>query len=224
MLKPKKKITQKEIQRDPFLESVDSAQAHFENNKTLFTQIGAGILVVIVGITVLTNKNKEHTSEGFTSLSKALVALDQEDLTNAKFQLETVLNNYSGTLPAVESEFFLGKIYFDEGDFSKASKHLENFNSQGKNSLLLAASARMLASIEVENGNVTNAINIIKKAINKTSLVNQKNSLILDEVNLLILNGSIDDARKTIDKVLSVKGLPSSQKQVAEELLGRMAS
>ena len=106
MLKPKKKITQKEIQRDPFLESVDSAQAHFENNKTLFTQIGAGILVIIVGITVLTNKNKEHTSEGLTSLSKALVALDQEDLTNAKFQLETVLNNYSGTLPAVESEFF----------------------------------------------------------------------------------------------------------------------
>ena len=224
MLKPKKKITQKEIQRDPFLESVDSAQAHFENNKTLFTQIGAGILVVIVGITVLTNKNKEHTTEGLTSLSKALVALDQEDLTNAKFQLETVLNEYSGTLPATESDFFLGKIYFDEGNFSKSAKHLNNFHSKGENNLLLAASDRMLANIEVKNGNVSNAIKIIKNEINKTSLVNQKNSLILDEVNLLILNGSIDDARKTIDKVLSVKGLPSSQKQVAEELLGRMAS
>ena len=224
MLKPKKRITQKEIQRDPFLESVDSAQAHFENNKTLYSQIGVGIFVVIVGITILTNKNKEHTSKGLTSLSRALVALDQDDMTNAKFQFETVLNDYNGTLPAIESEFFLGKIYFDEGDFSKAAKHLDNFNSQGENSLLLAASARMLASIEVENGNVTDAIEIIRKAVNKTSLVNQKNSLILDEADLLITNGSIDDARKIIKKVLNGKNLPSSQKQDAEELLGRIAS
>lgn len=224
MLKPKKKITEKEIQIDPFLESVDNAQAHFKNNKTLYSQIGAGILVVIVGITVLTNKNKEHTAEGLTSLSKALVALDQEDLTNAKFQLETVLNEYSGTLPATESDFFLGKIYFDEGDFIKAAKHLNNFNSKGEKNLLLAASARMLANIEVENGNVSNAIKIIKKAINNTSLVNQKNSLILDEAGLLITNGSIDDARKIIEKILSVKDLPNSQKQLAEELLGKITS
>ena len=132
MLKPKKKITQKEIQRDPFLESVDLAQAHFEHNKKLYSQIGVGILVLVIGFIVLTNKNKEHTAKGVTSLSKALVALDQEDLTNAKFQLETVVNDYNGTDPAIESGFFLGKIYFDEGEFDQASTYLNNFISQGK--------------------------------------------------------------------------------------------
>ena len=224
MLKPKKKITQKEIQRDPFLESVDTAQAHFEHNKSLYTQIGIGILVVIVGITVLTNKNRDHTSKGITALSKALVALDQKDFTNAKFQLETVLDDFSGTEPAVESEFFLGKIFYDEGDFDQATGHLNSFNDQGENKMLLAATAKMLADIEIKNGNVPDAIKIIRKAINKTSLVNQKNSLILNEADLLISIGSIEDARQNILKVLTSENLPISQKQDAEELLGRIAS
>jgi predicted negative regulator of RcsB-dependent stress response len=224
MLKPKKKITQKEIQRDPFLESVDSAQAHLEHNKKLYSKIGVGILAIVVGFTVLNNKNKEHTSKGVTSLSKALVALDQEDLTNAKFQLETVVNDYSGTNPAIESGFFLGKIYFDEGDFNQASSHLNNFISLGKNKMLLAASARMLADIEVQNGNIDEAIRIIRIAIKKTSLANQKNSLILDEAALLISNGNVDDARQKIQMVLEVENLPSSQKQDADLLLGKLTS
>ena len=224
MLKPKKKITQKEIQRDPFLESVDLAQAHFEHNKKLYSQIGVGILVLVIGFIVLTNKNKEHTAKGVTSLSKALVALDQEDLTNAKFQLETVVNDYNGTDPAIESGFFLGKIYFDEGEFDQASTYLNNFISQGKNNMLLSASARMLADIEVQNGNIAEAIKIIRRAINKTKLVNQKNSLILDEAALLISNGNLDDARQKIQTVLEVKDLPNSQKQDADVLLGKLTS
>jgi len=42
MLKPKKKITRKEIQRDPFLESVDQAQAHLEENRSLYMKLAIG--------------------------------------------------------------------------------------------------------------------------------------------------------------------------------------
>jgi len=135
-----------------------------------------------------------------------------------------VLDDFSGTEPAVESEFFLGKIFYDEGDFDQATEHLNSFNDQGENKMLLAATARMLADIKIKNGNVPDAIKIIRKAINKTSLVNQKNSLILNEADLLISIGSIEDARQNILKVLTSENLPTSQKQDAEELLGRIAS
>jgi Flp pilus assembly protein TadD len=90
--------------------------------------------------------------------------------------------------------------------------------------MLLAASARMLADIEVQNGNIDEAIRIIRIAIKKTSLANQKNSLILDEAALLISNGNVDNARQKIQMVLEVENLPSSQKQDADILLGKLTS
>ena len=36
MLKPKKKITRKEIKRDPFLETIDKLENSFEKNKKTF--------------------------------------------------------------------------------------------------------------------------------------------------------------------------------------------
>ena len=48
MLRPKKKITRKEIQRDPFLESVDQAQAHLEDNRSLYLKIGIGLIAVLL--------------------------------------------------------------------------------------------------------------------------------------------------------------------------------
>ena len=50
MLKPKRKITKKEIKRDPFLETIDKLENSFEQNKKTFLNI---ILVLIAGIFII---------------------------------------------------------------------------------------------------------------------------------------------------------------------------
>jgi len=224
MLKPTKKNTKKEIQSDPFLDTVGNAQAHFEHNKTLYTQIITGFLVLVAGFMFLSNKNKVHIKEGNTALGNALVAIDQDDLSNAKFQLETVFNDYSDTKPSYEAAYFLGKIYFEEEDFILAKKYITTFSENSNNEMLLVSSAKMLSDIEEKNNNIENAIKIIKNSKKKVNLASQKNSLELDEARLLISSGLIDNARKKLNNILNLKDIPNNQKQIAEELLGQISS
>ena len=44
MLKPKRRITRKEIKRDPFLETIDKLENSFEKNKKTFLNIFLGLL------------------------------------------------------------------------------------------------------------------------------------------------------------------------------------
>ena len=224
MLKPKKKITRKEIQRDPFLETVDTAQAYFENNKTLYTQIISGVLVLVAGFMCLSNKNRMHVKEGNIALGNALIAIDQTDLSNAKFQLETVYNDYSDTKPSFQAGYFLGKIYFDEGNFELAKKYVTNFSDNSSNEMLLVSSAKMLSDIEMQNNNFKSAITLIRDTKKKVNLASLRNLLDLDEARLLIQSGLIDNARAKLNSILDLKDIPNDQKQTAEQLLGQISS
>ena len=48
MLKPKRKITRKEIQKDPFLESIFSFKEHFESKKQLYYKIILSVIAVFI--------------------------------------------------------------------------------------------------------------------------------------------------------------------------------
>lgn len=224
MLKPKKNITQKEIQRDPFLETVDQAQAHFEDNKSFYAKIITGALVALLGFFILNKKNSEHNINASVSLGQALVALEQSDLSNAKFQLETVLDDYSGTPSSINANYFLGKIYFDEGDYPKSKKLISTFYKKSSNDMMLTASAQLLAEIEVQNSNNPGAIEILKKAIRSTALESQKNVLSLSQAKIFISIGDDKKALANIDLLLASSTISSAQKQAAEELLGKIAS
>ena len=224
MLKPKKNITQKEIQRDPFLETVDQAQAHFEDNKSFYAKIITGALVALLGFFILNKKNSEHNINASVSLGQALVALEQSDLSNAKFQLETVIDDYSGTPSSINANYFLGKIYFDEGDYPKSKKLISTFYKKSSNDMMLTASAQLLAEIEVQNSNNPGAIEILKKAIRSTALESQKNALSLSQAKIFISIGDDKKALTSIDLLLASSTVSSAQKQAAEELLGKIAS
>tara|TARA_B110000444_G_scaffold93183_1_gene88037 strand:- start:16155 stop:16829 length:675 start_codon:yes stop_codon:yes gene_type:complete len=224
MLKPKKNITQKEIQRDPFLETVDQAQAHFEDNKSFYAKIITGALVALLGFFILNKKNSEHNINASVSLGQALVALEQSDLSNAKFQLETVIDDYSGTPSSINANYFLGKIYFDEGDYPKSKKLISTFYKKSSNDMMLTASAQLLAEIEVQNSNNPGAIEILKKAIRSTALESQKNVLSLSQAKIFISIGDDKKALANIDLLLASSTISSAQKQAAEELLGKIAS
>ena len=80
MLKPKKNITRKEIQRDPFLESVDQAQAHLEENRSLYMKAAIGLIIVLLGYNIMNEKSTQHKLDASAALGQALVAIDSGDV------------------------------------------------------------------------------------------------------------------------------------------------
>ena len=162
MLRPKKKITRKEIQRDPFLESVDQAQAHLEDNRSLYLKIGIGLIAVILFFNFRSDQNAKHGTEASATLGKALVTLDQGDKSSAKFQLETVFNEFEGTSSALMACYYLGKMEYESDNISGAETYLSTFIKKNSKDPLAPSAAIMLSDIFMGSDNVNDALKMVE--------------------------------------------------------------
>ena len=222
MLKPKKNIAKKEIQRDPFLESVDKAQAHLESNKKKYTNIGLAVLAVLVGYNVLSNKQISTSAKASAELGIAMTSLDKGDTTTAEFQLETIYNNYSGTQSAVDAGYFAGKISYDKNKYDLAKPPIANYIKNSENKFMFAPAILILSSIARFEGNNDKALNYINEGIEKCSLNNEINLLKIHKANILIDIGDRAAARSIIDQILEEEDISIVDKQLAEKLLGKL--
>ena len=50
MLKARKRITKKEIKRDPFLETASKAKEYVEDNQKMITPVGIGVAAQMLGL------------------------------------------------------------------------------------------------------------------------------------------------------------------------------
>ena len=223
MLRPKKKITRKEIQRDPFLESVDQAQAHLEENRSLYLKIAIGIIVALLFFNIRSNRQAQHNIEASASLGKALVTLDQGDKSSAKFQLETVYNEFDGTSSAYTASYYLGKIKYDAGENLEAEGYLSSFLKKNRKDPLAHSAILMLADIAVNQDRMSDAIDMIDKGLKNSSKYDSR-TLELMKARILLDYNKINESNLIIEKLLNEDGLSADHKQLAQELQGKVVS
>ena len=223
MLRPKKKITRKEIQRDPFLESVDQAQAHLEENRSLYLKIAIGIIVALLFFNTRSNRQAQHNIEASASLGKALVTLDQGDKSSAKFQLETVYNEFDGTSSAYTASYYLGKIKYDAGENLEAEEYLSSFLKKNRKDPLAHSAILMLADIAVNQDRMSDAIDMIDKGLKNSSKYDSR-TLELMKARILLDHNKINESNLIIEKILNEEGLSADHKQLAQELQGKVVS
>ena len=223
MLRPKKRITRKEIQRDPFLESVDQAQAHLEENRSLYLKIAIGIIVALLFFNIRSNRQAQHNIEASASLGKALVTLDQGDKSSAKFQLETVYNEFDGTSSAYTASYYLGKIKYDAGENLEAEGYLSSFLKKNRKDPLAHSAILMLADIAVSQDRMSDAIDMIDKGLKNSSKYDSR-TLELMKARILLDHNKINESNLIIEKLLNEDDLSADHKQLAQELQGKVVS
>ena len=223
MLRPKKKITRKEIQRDPFLESVDQAQAHLEENRSLYLKIAIGIIVALLFFNIRSNRQAQYNIEASASLGKALVTLDQGDKSSAKFQLETVYNEFDGTSSAYTASYYLGKIKYDAGEKLEAQEYLSSFLKKNRKDPLAHSAILMLADIAVNQDKMNDAINMIDKGLKNSSKYDSI-TLELMKARILLDYNKTNESNLIIERLLNENNLSADHKQLAQELQGKIVS
>ncbi|SVB86109.1 uncharacterized protein METZ01_LOCUS238963, partial [marine metagenome] len=87
MLKPKRKITKKEIQRDPFIENIFSFKEHINQKKSIYTKVLIGVFAVFILSYLYTNNRSSNFEAAETLISKAMVYVDLGDNDNAMIYL-----------------------------------------------------------------------------------------------------------------------------------------
>tara|TARA_B100002051_G_scaffold262211_1_gene284582 strand:- start:958 stop:1623 length:666 start_codon:yes stop_codon:yes gene_type:complete len=221
MLKPKRKITRKEIKRDPFLETIDKLENSFEKNKKTFLNIVLAIIAGVFIVNFLINKQNKKNIDSNSALGVAMLAFENKDYDNAKFQFESIISEFQGTTAFGAANFYLGKIYFESNEFVKSESFLNNFISYADTEILYFGAVKMLTHIAMENNEYDKAIELLDNALKTLS----KNDIIeLKLIKTLVLNdqGKIDKAKSLLDEIMLEKKLPRHLKQKSEEIIGMM--
>jgi predicted negative regulator of RcsB-dependent stress response len=222
MLKPKKTITKKEIQRDPFLESINKAQVHLQEKRSNYMKIALGLIVVLIGYNIISEKKSQSNFDASAALGQAMVALDRGDLENTQFQLETVISEFSGSKSAKIAGYHLGKIKYESGDKIGAEIYLSQYLRDQPVDVMVSSTALMLADISLQVGNAKEAISFLDIGIKKSKDSHTLRMIKLEKAKIILSQGDIDRARTITDGILSDKDVTVIEKQVAEEILGRI--
>ena len=222
MLKPQRKITRKEIKRDPFLETIDKLEYSFEQNKKTYLNIVLGIIAVIIFVNVLLNKQGQKDIDSNSALGIALVAFDNEDYENAKFQFETILSDFSGTNSSNIANYYLGKISFENNELIKAESYLNEYLNNSEPDILIPGTIKILSNIALKNNEFDKAIKLIDRGLRLGLDNNISNEFKLLKVSILIEQDKTEIAQNILNEILLEKKLPIHLKQRSEELIGMM--
>jgi len=222
MLKPQRKITRKEIKRDPFLETIDKIEYNFEQNKKTYLKIALGIIAVIIFVNFLLNKQSQKDFDSNSALGIALVAFDNEDYENAKFQFETILLDFSGTNSSNIANYYLGKISFENNELIKAESYLNEYLNNSEPDILIPGTIKILSNIALKNNEFDKAIKLLDRGVDLGLDNNISNELKLFKVSILIEQDKLEIAQNILNEILLEKKLPIHLKQRSEELIGMM--
>ena len=202
MLKPKRKITSKELKKDPFLESIYSIKQHFDEKKPQYLKIGLSVVVVFLVGFLYNSNSVTNENEADYGLSIGMVYLNQGDYQNAIMQFQQIVDEYSNTNSGYDASFHIGKIHFERGNYDLALPHFERYASGSKNNFILSSAYECLSAIYQDKNNIDDAISYQKKSINKSisQLGNAYSKLRL--AKLYILNNDKEKAVKVMDEVI----------------------
>jgi len=222
MLKPKKHITQKEIQKDPLLETIDNLQSKVEKNKQLYTKVVVGALLVLGLTTFLVRNNRVNNAAADTALGIALISIDKGDYSTASFQLENIINDFESTSSADLANYYLGKQKFDNNELDMAQKYIESYLDSKYSHILHTAASELLADIYIKKSNIDFAIDTINKSLKVCDAPFNCRSLKLKKALFSIEKGETEAANKILTEILEQNDLSQGQKQIAEELMGKL--
>ena len=222
MLKPKRKITRKEIKKDPFLESIDKLENNFEQNKKTYLNIGIGLIASVLVINILLNKQSQKNIDSNSDLGMALVAFDNEDYDNAKFQFETIVSEYSGTNSSNVANYYLGKISFENDDLDKSKTYLNAYLKDPDPDILIPGAIKMLSNIALKSSEYDKAIKLLDRGIRLDLNSDIINDFKLLKVSILKDQGKPEIAQNILDEILKEEKLPNHLKRLSEELIGMM--
>jgi TolA-binding protein len=131
MLKPKKKISKKEIKEDTLVTSYYEASTWYQQNKRTVNGVLTGVVVIaIVAVAYLNNVNSNNlkaTSElgkisSYYDQGKYDVAINGNLQENVR-GLQSIVDDYGSTKAGELATFYLADCYYAQGNYDKALQY-----------------------------------------------------------------------------------------------------
>ena len=224
MLKPSRKILRKEIKKDPLLDSLEKIENRFEENrKTIINVLIIFVAIIIIGSIYVNNQNNIEL-ESSSAFGAALVAYSNSDYENAKFQFESISSNYEGTENEIFSNYYLGRIAYEQGKFDEAKFLLNDFLDNTEKATFVCGAIKCLVDISINENDFLKSLDVIAKA-KKLDINNvPKLELKLLKISTLIKMNDLQGAKIELGKISNSNNLPSNIEQKINEFEGFLSA
>lgn len=147
MLKPKKKISKKELKEDKFVKLSLQAKTFLDENSKQVSYVITGILGVIVIIIALVYAHNANVEEARSQLGIAQVEYTNLNYDKAITRLERLIESYDGTNESEQGMFLLANILYQKEKYKQAKNYFEEFiDSYSGSNILLASGIGGLAA------------------------------------------------------------------------------
>ncbi|MGD9486864.1 MAG: tol-pal system YbgF family protein [Calditrichaceae bacterium] len=202
MLKPKKKLSKKEIKQDKFVKIALEAKSYVDENYKQVVGTTLAVFGVFVLIMIYVYVHNQNVEEATTLLGKAQLEFQAMNYDLSKTFLNELTSEYSGTDAADQGRFLLANIYFEEDNIPYAKKMYKEFvDSYSKSSILLASGyAGYAACLQREKNYDEAAANYVKAQKQSPEFVEAAGYLFLAG-KAYESAGKIDKAREIFEKI-----------------------
>jgi tetratricopeptide (TPR) repeat protein len=137
MLKPKKKITKKDLKEDQLVTTYFKATEFFYQNKKYVSWVVAGLVVIVVAIVIYANNQSANSEKATTALGNILPYYERGDYQTAIngvpekniLGLKEIAGDYGSTNSGNMAKFYLANAYFFLSNYDEALKYFEEFSS-----------------------------------------------------------------------------------------------
>ena len=152
------------------------------------------LLVFLVTFQAFSLSGEAKPTQSDTALSNAMIYFEKGDFDNAVLQLESVVDNYSGSKAAHQAKFYLGRTAFINGNNDKALVYLSESVSKLKFDNLKKEGYIMLAELQ-------NDIKKYDKAMKYTSSENEIKYISILKAKKLADNNQLDQATLLLESL-----------------------
>ena len=152
------------------------------------------LLVFLLTFQAFSLSGEAKPTQSDTALSNAMIYFEKGDFDNAVLQLESVVDNYSGSKAAHQAKFYLGRTAFINGNNDKALVYLSESVSKLKFDNLKKEGYIMLAELQ-------NDIKMYDKAMKYTSSENEIKYISILKAKKLADNNQLDQATLLLESL-----------------------
>lgn len=211
MLKKHKKLTRKEMKKDPLL--IFTAQAYdFIRNEWI--KIGSTVLTVVIVITLALVFVKGRRRDAINAYDVALTALNN-DSPEALDLLKRVVDDYSGSSNAADALIKLGNSYYNKKDFDSSEKYFKKYiDTFSDNPIYVLNAYNGLGGIYEEKGEYRKAGEMYEQYIKKYSNSVFLSMMYLNAGKAYFFEGNKIAARRNFKKIAE-NYIDSREKQEA---------
>ncbi|MDZ7380101.1 MAG: tetratricopeptide repeat protein [candidate division KSB1 bacterium] len=224
MLKPKKKLTRREIKEDKFVTTYAKVTKYLETHSKVVYAAAAAVVVTILAVSLIRAGRRAAEGKAAVELARGLAAYERLDYTAATDILRTAVEDYGGTRNGTLALLHLGNVLYQQGQYAEARRYYEKFARKVHSIEYLAAAGRAaVAECLEQEGKYSEAAQRYEKVARDYDTQPTAPRYLLAAGRCYALAGMKDQAERVLRSLLD-KYPEAQERTQAELVLGEVRS